>query len=152
MKKIFLILVGTVFSLIAYSQVPLVEYKPVTVPPNNNSGNGTVRKQDVPLYSSPSNSQQQFKTIGAYYYDASSQDFKRIKIKINPIESDFGGTDIYVRAVLNRSSHIENWTGCNNRASKIDELFDTDIVVNNFEWKVSGVSIGGIVSTIYFNY
>ena len=131
MKKIFLVLAGTMFSLIAYSQVPLVEYKPVTVPKNNNSGNSTISTQDIPLYSNPSNSQQQgLKTIGAYYFDASSQEFKRIKIKINPIETDFGETDIYVRAVLDRSSYRESWTNCNNRASKVNAQFDTDVVVN----------------------
>lgn len=153
MKKVLLILVGTMFSLITYSQIPLVKYKPVTVQKNNNSGNSTIKMQDVPLYSTPITPQQQtnqqgFKVIGAYFYDTDSKSFKRTKIKINLTETYFGEIEIYLRGVLDRSSYRESWRDCNNRASKVNALFDTDIIVDNFEWKVEHSPVGAI----YFNY
>lgn len=150
MKKIISILAFTALSTVAYSQVPLVEYKPVTVPRSNNSG---TKIPDVPLYSMPNNSyqqsnQQSYQTVGAYVYDTSSQSFKRTKIKINLGESYSGEIEIYVRAVLDRSLYRESWRDCNNRASRVNELLDNEFVVNNFEWKVERT----IVGTIYFNY
>ena len=73
---------------------------------------------------------------------------KRTKIKINFGESYSGETEIYVRAVLDRSLYRESWRDCNNRAVRVNALLDKEIIVNNFEWKVEHTALG----TIYFNY
>lgn len=82
------------------------------------------------------------------FFDTSSQNFKRTKIKINFGESYSGETEIYVRAVLDRSLYRESWRDCNNRAVRVNALLDKEIIVNNFEWKVEHTALG----TIYFNY
>ena len=151
MKKIISILAFTVLP-IAYSQLPLVEYKPVIVGKSNNNssnehnrGNSNGYFPNVPSYSTPNRSTaQSYQTVGAYFFDASSQNFKRTKIKINLGESYSGETEIYVRAVLDRSLYRD----CNNRAVRVNALLDKEIIVNNFEWKVEHTTLG----TIYFNY
>jgi len=157
MKKFISILVFTALPAAAYSQFPLVEYKPVIIGSSNNDNSGNEYNQgnnngyfpNVSSYSSPNRSAtQNYQTIGAYFYDASSQGFKRTKIKINFGESYLGETEIYVRAVLDRSLYRESWRDCNNRAVKVNALLDEKIIVNNFEWKVEHTALG----TIYFNY
>lgn len=114
MKKIISILAFTVLPTIAYSQLPLVEYKPVIVGKSNNNssnehnrGNSNGYFPNVPSYSTPNRSTtQSYQTVGAYFFDVSSQNFKRTKIKINLGESYSGETEIYVRAVLDRSLFI----------------------------------------------
>lgn len=155
MKKIISILAFTVLPTVAYSQIPLVEYKPVIVGKSNNNssnehnqGNTNGYFPNVPSYSTPNRSTtQNYQTVGAYFFDTSSQNFKRTKIKINFSESYFGETEIYVRAVLNRSSYIESWRDCNDIAIRVGAL-DEEFIVNNFEWKVEHTALG----TIYFNY
>ena len=91
MKKIISILAFTVLPTIAYSQLPLVEYKPVIVSKSNNNssnehnrGNSNGYFPNVPSYSTPNRSTtQSYQTVGAYFFNASSQNFKRTKIKIN---------------------------------------------------------------------
>lgn len=103
----------------------------------------------MPSYSTPNRSTtQSYQTVGAYFFDASSQNFKRTKIKINLGESYSGETEIYVRAVLDRYLYRESWRDCNNRAVRVNALLDKEIIVNNFEWKVEHTTLG----TIYFNY
>ena len=117
MKKIISILAFTVLPTIAYSQLPLVEYKPVIVGKSNNNssnehnrGNSNGYFPNVPSYSTPNRSTtQSYQTVGAYFFDASSQNFKRTKIKINLGESYSGETEIYVRAVLDRSLYRESY-------------------------------------------
>lgn len=157
MKKIISILAFTVLPTVAYSQLPLVEYKPVIVGKSNNNssnehnqGNTNGYFPNVPSYSTPNRSTttQNYQTVGAYFFDTSSQNFKRTKIKINFGESYSGETEIYVRAVLDRSLYRESWRDCNNRAIRVNALLDKEIIVNNFEWKVEHTTLG----TIYFNY
>lgn len=156
MKKIISILAFTVLPTVAYSQLPLVEYKPVIVGKSNNNssnehnqGNSNGYFPNVPSYSTPNRSTtQNYRTVGAYFFDTSSQNFKRTKIKINFGESYSGETEIYVRAVLDRSLYRESWRDCNNRAVRVNALLDKEIIVNNFEWKVEHTALG----TIYFNY
>ena len=156
MKKIISILAFTVLPTIAYSQLPLVEYKPVIVGKSNNNssnehnrGNSNGYFPNVPSYSTPNRSTaQSYQTVGAYFFDASSQNFKRTKIKINLGESYSGETEIYVRAVLDRSLYRESWRDCNNRAVRVNALLDKEIIVNNFEWKVEHTTLG----TIYFKF
>ena len=154
MKKIILILSFTVLPIVVYSQLPLVEYKPIIVGNSNNSseynlGNNNGYFPNVPSYSTPPHSTtQNYQTIGAYFLDTRSQNFKRTKIKINIEESYLGENEIYVRAVLDRSSYRDSWRDCNNRAVKVNTLLDKEIIVNNFEWKVEHTALG----TIYFNY
>ena len=146
MKKIISILAFTVLPTIAYSQLPLVEYKPVIVgKSNNNSSNEHNRGNSNGYFP---NTTQSYQTVGAYFFDASSQNFKRTKIKINLGESYSGETEIYVRAVLDRYLYRESWRDCNNRAVRVNALLDKEIIVNNFEWKVEHTTLG----TIYFNY
>lgn len=149
MKKILLILVAVVLSVATYSQVPLVDYKPVIVPSKTtrSSGNGN----QPPFYSvNPQRPMQEnFVTVAAYYYDSNTQDYKRTKIKINPVKDYFGELEIYVRGVLDNSSYSARWHSCNNRASKVSAEFDGNMLANNFEWKASG---GQMIGTVYFNY
>lgn len=158
MKKIISILAFTVLPTVAYSQPPLVEYKPVIVGRsngNNNSNNEYKHSNsngyfpNVPSYSTPNRSTtQSYQTVGAYFFDASSQTFKRTKIKINFGESYSGETEIYVRAVLDHSLYKESWRDCNNRAVRVNALLDKEFIVNNFDWKVEHTILG----TVYFNY
>lgn len=156
MKKIISILAFTVVPTIAYSQVPLVEYKPVMVDTRNNNSSNELDLDNnngyfpnVPSYSTPNRSTtQNYLNIGAYFFDVSSQNFKRTRIKINSEKSYWGETEIYVRAVLDRSLYGESWRDCNNRAVRVSGLIDEEIIVNNFEWKVEHTALG----TIYFNY
>ena len=159
MKKTIFVLALTALSTVAYSQVPLVEYKPVIVGRsngNNSNRNNEYNRENnngyftnVPSYSTPNRSTtQNYQTLGAYVYDINSKSFKRTKIKINLEEAYSGEIEIYVRAVLDRSLYRESWRDCNNRAIRVNELSDNEFVVNNFEWKVEHSAIG----TIYFNY
>lgn len=156
MKKIISTLALVALPIITYSQVPLVEYKPVIVDKSNsyrsneyNRDNNNGYFPNVPSYSTPNRSiTQNYQTVGAYFFDASSQNFKRTRIKINLERSYSGEIEIYVRAILDRSLYRESWRDCNNRAVKVNALFDKDIIVNNFEWKVEHTIWG----TIYFNY
>lgn len=160
MKKIFSILAFTVLPTAAYSQLPLVEYKPVIIGNSNNTSKEYIHRNtngyfpNVPSYSTPNRStaEQNNKTIGAYIFDKESQRFKRIKIKIYLTETQIGETEIYIKAVLDRSSYRESWKSCNNRAIKVSALFDNEIIADNFEWKAENITIGSIIGTIYFNY
>lgn len=156
MKKIISILAFTVLPTVAYSQLPLVEYKPVIVGKSNNNssnehnqGNSNGYFPNVPSYSTPNRSTtQNYQTVGAYVYDTSSQNWKRTKVKINLEESYTGEIEIYVRAVLDNISFRERWEDCNNRAIKVSRLSESnEVILNNFEWKVQ-TRLG----MIYFNY
>ena len=91
MKKIISILAFTVLPTVAYSQLPLVEYKPVIVGKSNNNssnehnqGNSNGYFPNVPSYSTPNRSTtQNYQTVGAYFFDTSSQNFKRTKIPLD---------------------------------------------------------------------
>lgn len=156
MKKIISTLALVALPIVTYSQVPLVEYKPVIVDKSNsyrsnehNRENNNGYFPNVPSYSTPNRSTtQNYQTVGAYFFDASSQNFKRTKIKINLERSYSGEIEIYVRAILDHSLYRESWRNCNNRAVKVNALLDKEIIVNNFEWKVEHTILG----TIYFNY
>jgi len=159
MKKILSILAFATLPIVAYSQLPLVEYKPVIINRSNNSNNGNSYNEynsnnngyfpNVPSYSTSNRSTtQNYQTIGAYFFDANSQNFKRTKIKINLVKSYFGETEIYVRAILDRSLYRDSWIDCNDKAVLVNELLDNEFVVNNFEYKVEHTALG----TIYFNY
>ena len=71
MKKIISILAFTVLPTVAYSQLPLVEYKPVIVGKSNNNssnehnqGNSNEYFPNVPSYSTPNRSTtQNYQTI-----------------------------------------------------------------------------------------
>lgn len=143
MKKIILALAFTTLSTVAYSQ--LVEYKPVIVP--------KTRTSDVPSYSSPNNTyqqsnQQHYQVIGAYYFDANSQKFKRIKIKVSTVDIGYGRQQLYLRGTYN--SFYESWSECNTQVQKVGQIIgvDSDVVIDNFEWKAQSTTLG----TIYFNY
>lgn len=156
MKKIISTLAFVALSITTYSQVPLVEYKPVIINKSNSNRSYEYNRENnngyfpnIPSYSTPNcSTAQNYQTVGAYFYDTSSQSFKRTKIKINLVRSYSGEIEIYVRGILDRSSYRESWRDCNNRAVKVNALFDKDIIVNNFEWKVEHTNWG----TIYFNY
>lgn len=152
MKKVISFLVFAALSTICYSQVPLVDYEPVII---ERSSNNTTRQNyngyslERQSYSSPAQpSGNRFQTIAAYYYDSRTQNWKRTKIKVNVVNSSLGGIDIYVRGFLDRSTYMDNWRDCNNRAFRVSNITDQEFIVNNFEWKVDRTDLG----TIYFNY
>lgn len=71
-------LICCTLSLIAYSQVPLVRYHSIYENENSQTNN---------------RQQQKYTTVAGYYYDSYTQRFKRIKIKVNSVNS-FTGTII----------------------------------------------------------
>lgn len=89
MKKIISILAFTVLPTVAYSQLPLVEYKPVIVgKSNNNSSNEQSRSNsngyfpNVPSYSTPNRSTtQNYQTVGAYFLIQVHRALKGRKLK-----------------------------------------------------------------------
>lgn len=96
MKKIISILAFTVLPTVAYSQLPLVEYKPVIVGKSNNNsnnehnqGNSNEYFPNVPSYSTPNRSTtQNYQTIGAYFLIQVHRILKERKLKSisgNPI-------------------------------------------------------------------
>lgn len=154
MKKIILIIATTFLSTVAYSQLPLVDYKPVYVPQRTTQ---PVPRPNIPSYSVPNMSYQQveqskLQTIAAYFWDSTLEKFKRTKIKICLMESFDGGYDIYVRAMLDRSSYKDYWKECNNIATKVSPQFDSELIVDNFEWKIENITLGSSQGKLYFNY
>ena len=154
MKKIFSIIATTFLSTVAYSQLPLVDYKPVYVPQRATQ---PVRRPNIPSYSVPDIPYQQGKqsklqTVAAYFWDSTLEKFKRTKIKICLIEAFNGGYDIYVRAMLDRSSYKDYWKECNDIATKVRPQLDPELIVDNFEWKIENVTLGSSQGKLYFNY
>lgn len=151
MRKIILILVGLVLTAGVYSQVPLVEYKPVIVPNRSSGSSNNEYVRQPPSYSVQPHGamKDSYMTVTAYYYDSNTQDYKRTKIKINPIKDHFGELNLYVRGVLNNSGYSASWDSCNDLARKVNAHSDGDLLANNFEWKASS---GGLMGTVYFNY
>lgn len=145
-----LVLVGLLLTLNSYAQAPLVSYKPVIIPRSTTQPATTIPTTPdyYPQQSAPA--RPSYTTIGAYYIDNSTGSFKRTKIKINPTQNYFGETVLYVRGVLNRSSYSESWHDSNTTATKVSKNFDSDVIVNNFEYKAD-VYLPGI-KTVYFNY
>ncbi|NDV83539.1 hypothetical protein [Bacteroides sp. 51] len=133
MKRITILLLGTLCSILVYSQVPFSTYE--SVPRNGQQTTPQYQKKEV-----------QFQTTAGYYYDSYSKDFKRIRIKINPVSNGYGGAVIYLRATYN--SDYDVWAECNVQASKVEKYSDGDFFANRFEWKVQDRNVG----TIYFNY
>ena len=115
-------------SVFAFSQVPFVRYQSAEEVVKN-------RQEDQPV----------FQQTAGYYFDRSSQGFKRIKIKVNATSS-FGLTSVYLRACYN--SDTDQWFGLNTRAVKVSPYSDGKTLANNFEWKADAPYVG----TIYFNY
>lgn len=132
MNKIAIAFICGLFSLTSYSQVPFVHYETV---PNNGNSNVYNRQQSQPHY----------QMAAGYYYDNYSQNFKRIKIKVNAT-SIYGQPQIYLKGIYNSQYNI--WSDCDNKASKVDANLDGEVIANNFEWKVQALNIG----IIYFNY
>lgn len=132
MKKIATISIGCLLSIAAYSQVPFVSYE--AVPRTGQPKSNTYKQQ----------SERDYQTTAGYYYDNYSQNFKRIKIRINSI-SYYGQPQVYIKGIYN--SQYNMWSDCNNQASKVNIQFDGESIADNFEWKAQVLNIG----TIYFN-
>lgn len=104
MKKIISILAFTVLPTVAYSQLPLVEYKPVIVGKSNNNssnehnqGNTNGYFPNVPSYSTPNRSTttQNYQTVGAYFLIQVHRILKEQKLKsisVNPIREKLKST------------------------------------------------------------
>ena len=148
MKKVLLSLLSITFSVAIYSQVPLVEYKPVRVE-KSNSGNIY-----VPSYSNPNSNpygtgnhsvarQSKGETIVGYVFNRNTNNFKRAKIKVKSVYGSLCLTAIY-------NSNDQRWYDFNIQASKVGQIvgMDSEVIRDNFEWKVENTVVG----TIYFNY
>ncbi|MCR6506242.1 hypothetical protein [Bacteroides muris (ex Fokt et al. 2023)] len=130
MKRVLIMLICCTLSLIAYSQVPLVRYHLIYENENSQTNN---------------RQQQKYTTVAGYYYDSYTQRFKRIKIKVNSVNS-FTGTIIYLKSIY--LPEYERWMSEDGAtASKVNAYLDGEDLANNFEWKIN--SSKGI---IYFNY
>ena len=147
MKKILLSLLGITFSVVAYSQIPLVEYKPVRVERSNNNSN--VRTYSIPyfdpynIYIHPQVSQSYGETIVGYVFNTNTNNFKRTKIKVKSVYGSLHITAIY-------NGRTEQWYDFNIQARKVGQIvgMDSELIRDNFEWKVENTVVG----TIYFNY
>lgn len=133
MKKITIVCVSCLLSVAAYSQVSFVTYE--AVPINEQSNNSYKQQQAQPLH---------YQIAAGYYYDSFTEDFKRIKIKINT-SSVYGQPQVFLKEIYNLQYNM--WSDCNNQASKVNIQFDGEDIANNFEWKAQIPNIG----TIYFN-
>ena len=142
MKKILLSLLSITFSVVAYSQIPLVEYKPVRVEKGTNG-------IWVPSYANPQstpnnvNEQSREQVIIGYAFNPNTNNFKRAKIKVKTV---YGS--LYVTAIFN--GRTEQWHDLNSQAKKVGQIvgIDSEMIRDNFEWKVDNTRIG----TVYFNY
>lgn len=135
MRKTLLTLVGCLFSFIAYSQVPFVTYEAVPNPQSNipiNSNSSQVKTYE---YQRDTRQQAKFQIVAGYHYDNYSQNFKRIKIRVNAINV-YGQPQVYLRGVYN--AQYDRWSNCNQQAAKVNSTFDEEVIVNNFEWKAGG--------------
>lgn len=147
MKKILLSLLGITFSVVAYSQIPLVEYKPVRVERSNNNSN--VRTYSNPyldpykVNNQPQVSQSNGETIVGYVFNTNTNNFKRTKIKVKSVYGSLHITAIY-------NGRTEQWYDFNIQARKVGQIvgMDSELIRDNFEWKVENTVVG----TIYFNY
>jgi len=147
MKKILLSLLGITFSVVAYSQIPLVEYKPVRVERSNNNSN--VRTYSNPyldpykINNQPQVSQSNGETIVGYVFNTNTNNFKRTKIKVKSVYGSLHITAIY-------NGRTEQWYDFNIQARKVGQIvgMDSELIRDNFEWKVENTVVG----TIYFNY
>lgn len=133
MKKIAMTIFCCLLSVAAYSQIPFVTYE--NTPRNGQTNSNSYNRQQA---------QPRYQIAAGYYYDSYSQNFKRIKIRINTA-SFYGQPQVYLKGVYNAQYNM--WTDFNNQASKVDAYFDGEQIANNFEWKVQIPNIG----TIYFN-
>ena len=147
MKKVLLSLLGITFSVVAYSQIPLVEYKPVRVERSNNNSN--VRTYSNPyldpykINNQPQVSQSNGETIVGYVFNTNTNNFKRTKIKVKSVYGSLHITAIY-------NGRTEQWYDFNIQARKVGQIvgMDSELIRDNFEWKVENTVVG----TIYFNY
>ena len=147
MRKILLSLLGITFSVVAYSQIPLVEYKPVRVERSNNNSN--VRTYSNPyldpykINNQPQVSQSNGETIVGYVFNTNTNNFKRTKIKVKSVYGSLHITAIY-------NGRTEQWYDFNIQARKVGQIvgMDSELIRDNFEWKVENTVVG----TIYFNY
>ena len=147
MRKILLSLLGITFSVVAYSQIPLVEYKPVRVERSNKNSN--VRTYSNPyldpykVNNQPQVSQSNGETIVGYVFNTNTNNFKRTKIKVKSVYGSLHITAIY-------NGRTEQWYDFNIQARKVGQIvgMDSELIRDNFEWKVENTVVG----TIYFNY
>ena len=147
MKKVLLSLLGITFSVVAYSQIPLVTYEPVRVERSNNNSN--VRTYSNPyldpykLNNQPQVSQSNGETIVGYVFNTNTNNFKRTKIKVKSVYGSLHITAIY-------NGRTEQWYDFNIPARKVGQIvgMDSELIRDNFEWKVENTVVG----TIYFNY
>lgn len=147
MKKVLLSLLGITFSVVAYSQIPLVTYEPVRVERSNNNSN--VRTYSNPyldpykLNNQPQVSQSNGETIVGYVFNTNTNNFKRTKIKVKSVYGSLHITAIY-------NGRTEQWYDFNIQARKVGQIvgMDSELIRDNFEWKVENTVVG----TIYFNY
>lgn len=138
MKRLIISLFITFMGTILYSQAPFVQYQSV---PRQGQKQGQTR-----TYNYQQQQQPRFYTIAGYYYDTYSENFKRIRIKVNTVSNGYGRPAIYLRGVYNAMYDI--WSDCNTLTTKVEAYLDGELIANNFEWKVQALNIG----TIYFNY
>lgn len=147
MKKVLLSLLGITFSVVAYSQIPLVTYEPVRVERSNNNSN--VRTYSNPyldpykINNQPQVSQSNGETIVGYVFNTNTNNFKRTKIKVKSVYGSLHITAIY-------NGRTEQWYDFNIQARKVGQIvgMDSELIRDNFEWKVENTVVG----TIYFNY
>ena len=147
MKKVLLSLLGITFSVVAYSQIPLVTYEPVRVERSNNNSN--VRTYSNPyldpykINNQPQVSQSNGETIVGYVFNTNTNNFMRSKIKVKSVYGSLHITAIY-------NGRTEQWYDFNIQARKVGQIvgMDSELIRDNFEWKVENTVVG----TIYFNY
>lgn len=138
----------TIISTCAYSQ--LLEFKPVIV--ERNSGNvqqqqNIYQQQQNNYYrTQPSRpSTPSYSTTGAYYIDRSTNRFVRVKIRYTATDDGYGHEVVYLKGLY--FSNMDTWQNYNIRAQRVSGISDSQIIKENFEWKVYNTYHG----TLYFN-
>ena len=154
MKKLFLTLAVAATSLLAYSQVPLVNYTPVRVESNHQQGNSyqynsyqqnSFQQQNIYQQRSSQPQKPSYPTTGAYYIDKQTNRFVRVKIRYSVVDNGYGQETVYLKGLYFSSN--QSWLDYNTVATNINTFTSAPAIIKeNFEWQVGNTYYG----TLYF--
>lgn len=127
MKKLTLILLLLACMLTTHAQSPFTTYTPAS------PGTSAPRQQSQ---------DEQLQTITAYFVNQRGA-FEKIRLKVRVISSQYGGSQVYVRAYYNSTYDV--WSSMNSRATQITAYSnDPAVIKENFDWKCYILNIGNV--------
>lgn len=122
-KRFFLTSVIMCIAMAMNAQAPFTYYTPVY----------------TDQYGRPVAPQQQpqqrdnFQTVNAYYINSRGA-FQKIRIKVNVVSAQIGGTSVYVRGYYDQTYNM--WHSMNSRATAVTQYSsDAAVIKENFDWK-----------------